>query len=202
MCLPGACCLQWSSQARVHLQSALCPHFAHATTVGLYESLLGIRRLSTVTADSVLHCFFIDRQRILAASQSSNAVADFIWKVCQDAHLLSPQPPYAGLSSHTLLTLQPPDWSRLVAQSLLGLLRDCSCPSLALCYPLFMHPSQPALSAILRAYTARLLMCTHVASFAPGKGVLTLQGPICASGAPLLARGSLLLPTVMTLAWC
>jgi len=68
-------------QARVHLQSALCPHFAHGTTVGLYETLLGIPRLSTVAADSVLHCFFIERQRIEAASKSSNAVADFLWKV-------------------------------------------------------------------------------------------------------------------------
>ncbi|CAI5938932.1 unnamed protein product [Closterium sp. NIES-64] len=77
---------KWTSaraeaEAEAHGHRFIPPLFAHGSSVGLYETLRGCAYMSTVAADSVLHCFFIDRQRIMDAAGSSDAIEDFLWKV-------------------------------------------------------------------------------------------------------------------------
>eukprot|EP00252_Welwitschia_mirabilis_P008895 TRINITY_DN21146_c0_g1_i2.p1 TRINITY_DN21146_c0_g1~~TRINITY_DN21146_c0_g1_i2.p1 ORF type:complete len:1146 (+),score=210.80 TRINITY_DN21146_c0_g1_i2:272-3709(+) len=71
--------VQWKSKSIEH-RHFLHPTFSHGSTVGLYESLTGRPYLCELTADSVLHCFFIEKENILSALRSTPAIEDFLWK--------------------------------------------------------------------------------------------------------------------------
>ncbi|CAI6006309.1 unnamed protein product [Closterium sp. NIES-65] len=105
------CALQWTSkaaeaEAEAHGQHLIPPLFAHGSSVGLYETLRGCAHQYSVTADSVLHCFFIDRQRIMAAKSSSDAIEDFLWKesCLEVARVVRPME-FGLLSMHDLRVL-------------------------------------------------------------------------------------------------
>ncbi|CAI5469301.1 unnamed protein product [Closterium sp. Yama58-4] len=142
---------QWTSaraeaEAEAHGHRFIPPLFAHGSSVGLYETLRGCTYMSTVTADSVLHCFFIDRQRIMDAASSSDAIEDFLWKesCLEVVRVLQPEE-FGALSMHELrvlltdsahlLTCRPGDTLDLlpsqVAVLLLGSVRpvDLSLPN-------------------------------------------------------------------------
>ncbi|CAI5478764.1 unnamed protein product [Closterium sp. Yama58-4] len=102
---------KWTSvraeaEAEAHGQRFIPPLFAHGSSVGLYETLRGCAYMSTVTADSVLHCFFIDRQRIMDAAGSSDAIEDFLWKesCLEVVRVLQPEE-FGALSMHELRVL-------------------------------------------------------------------------------------------------
>ncbi|GJP65109.1 hypothetical protein CLOP_g22013, partial [Closterium sp. NIES-67] len=102
---------KWTSkaaeaEAEAHGQHLIPPLFAHGSSVGLYETLRGCAHQYSVVADSVLHCFFIDRQRILAAKDSSDAIQDFLWKesCLEVARVLRPME-FGALSMHDLRVL-------------------------------------------------------------------------------------------------
>lgn len=58
----------------------LHPTFSHGSTLGLYEVLTGKPWLCDLSADSVVHCFFIEATHILSASRSSHETEEFFWK--------------------------------------------------------------------------------------------------------------------------
>ncbi|CAI5527564.1 unnamed protein product [Closterium sp. Naga37s-1] len=103
---------KWTSkaaeaEAEAHGQHLIPPLFAHGSSVGLYETLRGCAHQYSVTADSVLHCFFIDRQRIMAAKSSSAAIEDFLWKqesCLEVARVVRPME-FGMLSMHDLRVL-------------------------------------------------------------------------------------------------
>ncbi|CAI7855030.1 unnamed protein product [Closterium sp. NIES-54] len=102
---------KWTSaraeaEAEAHGHRFIPPLFAHGSSVGLYETLRGCAYMSTVAADSVLHCFFIDRQRIMDAAGSSDAIEDFLWKesCLEVVRVLQPQE-FGALSMHELRVL-------------------------------------------------------------------------------------------------
>ncbi|CAI7743662.1 unnamed protein product [Closterium sp. NIES-54] len=102
---------KWTSkaaeaEAEAHGQHLIPPLFAHGSSVGLYETLRGCAHQYSVMADSVLHCFFIDRQRIMAAKSSSDAIEDFLWKesCLEVARVVRPME-FGILSMHDLRVL-------------------------------------------------------------------------------------------------
>ncbi|CAI5517513.1 unnamed protein product [Closterium sp. Naga37s-1] len=102
---------KWTSkaaeaEAEAHGQHLIPPLFAHGSSVGLYETLRGCAHQYSVTADSVLHCFFIDRQRIMAAKSSSAAIEDFLWKEsCLEVARVVRPVEFGLLSMHDLRVL-------------------------------------------------------------------------------------------------
>eukprot|EP01018_Ginkgo_biloba_P028675 Gb_12290 [translate_table: standard] len=73
--------VKWKSKniANRHL---LHPTFSHGSTLGLYEALTGKPHLCDLIADSVVHCFFIEREKVLSAIRSTPAIEDFFWQEC------------------------------------------------------------------------------------------------------------------------
>ncbi|KAG0600449.1 hypothetical protein M758_11G035100 [Ceratodon purpureus] len=54
--------------------------FSHGSTLGLYEVLTGKPYLCDIVPDSVVHCFFIERSRILLIQKEHPELEDFLWQ--------------------------------------------------------------------------------------------------------------------------
>ncbi|MCO5555569.1 hypothetical protein L7F22_009114 [Adiantum nelumboides] len=71
--------VQWNNRASQgkHL---LHPTFSHGSTLGLYEVLTGKPYLCNLTADSVVHCFFLEASQILSALRTRPEVEESFWR--------------------------------------------------------------------------------------------------------------------------
>ncbi|GLJ39011.1 hypothetical protein SUGI_0795200 [Cryptomeria japonica] len=71
--------VRWKSKsiAERHL---LHPTFSHGSTLGLYEALTGKTHMCDLIADSVVHCFFIETEKILSALRLTPDIEDFFWQ--------------------------------------------------------------------------------------------------------------------------
>lgn len=72
--------MQWSSKDLTSKHS-LHPIFSHGSTLGLYEVLIGKPYICDMIADSVIHCFFLETEKILALLASDPSIEDFLWQV-------------------------------------------------------------------------------------------------------------------------
>ncbi|CAI5491589.1 unnamed protein product [Closterium sp. Naga37s-1] len=185
---------KWTSaraeaEAEAHGHRFIPPLFAHGSSVGLYETLRGCAYMSTVAADSVLHCFFIDRQRIMDAAGSSDAIEDFLWKesCLEVVRVLQPEE-FGALSMHELrvlltdsahlLTCRPGDTLDLlpsqVAVLLLGSVR-----------PVDLSLANASASASAIPFSGSALAASH-----PGSDADVVQGGDPGEGDRLLGGGS------------
>eukprot|EP00249_Psilotum_nudum_P020794 c27850_g1_i1 orf=499-4035(-) len=71
--------VKWSNTTSA-CQHLLHPTFSHGSTLGLYEVLTGKPHLCDLVADSMVHCFFIEASKILAALRSTPHVEGFFWQ--------------------------------------------------------------------------------------------------------------------------
>lgn len=72
--------IQWESKVLKN-KHALHPTFTHGSTLGLHEVLIGKPYICDMITDSVVHCFFIDTEKILSLFKSDPAIEDFLWQV-------------------------------------------------------------------------------------------------------------------------
>lgn len=84
--------MQWVSE-RLKNKHALHPSFSHGSTLGLYEVLTGKSYFCDIITDSVVHCFFIEAEKIFALVPNS-AAEDFLWQVfcyltCIQFHIIA-----------------------------------------------------------------------------------------------------------------
>ncbi|XP_026662993.1 sodium/hydrogen exchanger 7 isoform X2 [Phoenix dactylifera] len=84
--------VKWTSKSLSNKHS-LHPTFSHGTTLGLYEVLTGKPYICDMITDSVVHCFFIETEKILSLLGSGPVVEDFLWQesAMVIAKLLLPQ---------------------------------------------------------------------------------------------------------------
>ncbi|MQL85489.1 hypothetical protein Taro_018016, partial [Colocasia esculenta] len=84
--------VKWASE---HLSShhSLHPTFSHGSTLGLYEVLMGKPYICDMITESVVHCLFIESEKILTLQKSDPAVENFLWQesAIVVAKLLLPQ---------------------------------------------------------------------------------------------------------------
>ncbi|XP_074582072.1 sodium/hydrogen exchanger 8-like [Curcuma longa] len=71
--------VKWTSKKLTN-KHASHPTFSHGTTLGLYEVLIGKAFICDMVTDSVVHCFFIDSEKILSLLRSDPAIEDFLWQ--------------------------------------------------------------------------------------------------------------------------
>ncbi|XP_042385267.1 sodium/hydrogen exchanger 8-like isoform X2 [Zingiber officinale] len=71
--------VKWTSKKLAN-EHALHPTFSHGTTLGLYEVLIGKPYICDMVTDSVVHCFFINSEKILSLLRSDSAIEDFLWQ--------------------------------------------------------------------------------------------------------------------------
>lgn len=64
----------------VQNKNLLHPTFTHGSTLGLYEVLVGKPYICDIVTDSVVLCFFIEAEKILAVIRSDPVVEDFFWQ--------------------------------------------------------------------------------------------------------------------------
>lgn len=69
------------------------PILSHGSTLGLYEVLIGKPYICDMITDSVVHCFFIETEKIEQLCQSDPSVEAFLWQesALVAARLLLPQ---------------------------------------------------------------------------------------------------------------
>ncbi|XP_010936832.1 sodium/hydrogen exchanger 8 isoform X2 [Elaeis guineensis] len=84
--------VKWTSKSLSNKHS-LHPTFSHGTTLGLYEVLTGKPYICDMITDSVVHCFFIETEKILSLLGSGPPIEDFLWQesAIVIAKLLLPQ---------------------------------------------------------------------------------------------------------------
>ncbi|KAL6001019.1 Son of sevenless 1 [Asimina triloba] len=84
--------VKWSSK-NLRNRHSLHPTFSHGSTLGLYEVLIGKPYICDIVTDSVVHCFFIETEKILQVLGSDLSVEEFLWQECAIviAKLLLPQ---------------------------------------------------------------------------------------------------------------
>ncbi|KAL2557784.1 Sodium/hydrogen exchanger 7 [Forsythia ovata] len=70
--------VKWESK-HMNNKHLLHPTFTHGSTLGLYEVLARKPYICDIVTDSVVLCFFIETEKILAALGSDPAVEDFFW---------------------------------------------------------------------------------------------------------------------------
>ncbi|XP_073024492.1 sodium/hydrogen exchanger 7-like isoform X7 [Primulina eburnea] len=80
--------VKWSSKITCN-KPLLHPIFTHGSTLGLYEVLAQKPYICDIVTDSVVLCFFIETEKILAALRSDPAVEDFFWRVLEKEVSLS-----------------------------------------------------------------------------------------------------------------
>lgn len=71
--------VKWSSRS-ISNKHLLRPTFAHGSTLGIYEALAEKPYLCDIVTDSVVHCFFIETEKIHSALRSNPDVEDFFWQ--------------------------------------------------------------------------------------------------------------------------
>lgn len=84
--------VKWTSKSLSNKHS-LHPTFSHGSTLGLYEMLTGKPYICDIITDSVVHCFFIETEKILPLIGSDPLIEDFLWQesAIVIAKLLLPQ---------------------------------------------------------------------------------------------------------------
>ncbi|KAK2999720.1 hypothetical protein RJ639_023625, partial [Escallonia herrerae] len=71
--------VKWEMKCTQNWHS-LHPTFTHGSTLGLYEVLTGKPYVCDIITDSVVLCFFVEAEKILAVLRSDPAVEDFLWQ--------------------------------------------------------------------------------------------------------------------------
>ncbi|XP_051144686.1 sodium/hydrogen exchanger 8 isoform X2 [Andrographis paniculata] len=71
--------VKWSSKS-ISDKHLLRPILAHGSTLGLYEVLAEKPHICDIVTDSVVHCFFVETEKIRSAVRSDTAVEDFFWR--------------------------------------------------------------------------------------------------------------------------
>lgn len=71
--------VKWASKSLSNRHS-LHPTFSHGSTLGLYEVLTGKPYICDMITDSVVHCFFIETEKILTLLRSDPVIEDFLWQ--------------------------------------------------------------------------------------------------------------------------
>uniref|UniRef100_A0A0D9Y1X9 Cyclic nucleotide-binding domain-containing protein n=1 Tax=Leersia perrieri TaxID=77586 RepID=A0A0D9Y1X9_9ORYZ len=71
--------VKWTSQ-RISRRHSLDPILSHGSTLGLYEVLIGKPYICDMITDSVVHCFFIEAEKIEQLRQSDPSVEIFLWQ--------------------------------------------------------------------------------------------------------------------------
>lgn len=71
---------QWTSQ-RLSSRHSLDPILSHGSTLGLYEVLVGKPYICEMVTDSVVHCFFVEAEKIEQLRQSDPSIEFFLWQV-------------------------------------------------------------------------------------------------------------------------
>jgi CRP-like cAMP-binding protein len=74
------CIDQWTSQ-RLSSKHSLDPILSHGSTLGLYEVLVGKPYICEMVTDSVVHCFFVEAEKIEELRQSDPSIEFFLWQV-------------------------------------------------------------------------------------------------------------------------
>nr|BAX01505.1 salt overly sensitive [Bassia scoparia] len=84
--------VKWESKM-IRTKHSLHPTFTHGSTLGLYEVLIGKPYICDMITDSVVHCFFIEAEKIEQLRQSDPSIEHFFWKesVIVLAKVLLPQ---------------------------------------------------------------------------------------------------------------
>ncbi|XP_010276296.1 PREDICTED: sodium/hydrogen exchanger 8 [Nelumbo nucifera] len=84
--------VKWTSKS-LKSKHSLHPTFSHGSTLGLYEVLTGKPYICDIITDSVVHCFFLETEKILSLLRSDPSVEEFLWKesVIIIAKLMLPQ---------------------------------------------------------------------------------------------------------------
>ncbi|KAL8157682.1 sodium/hydrogen exchanger 8-like [Apium graveolens] len=84
--------VKWASRS-IRNKHALHPTFTHGSSLGLYEVVNGKPYICDMITDSVVLCFFIEAEKILALLSSDPAIEDFLWQESATvlAKLLLPQ---------------------------------------------------------------------------------------------------------------
>ncbi|KAL5721973.1 Son of sevenless 1 [Ranunculus cassubicifolius] len=84
--------VKWTSR-NLRNKHALHPTFSHGSSLGLYEVLVGKSHICSMITDSVVHCFFIESEKILSMLSSDPKIEDLLWQesVIVVAKLLLPQ---------------------------------------------------------------------------------------------------------------
>ena len=59
------------------------PILSHGSTLGLYEVLIGKPYICDMITDSVVHCFFIEAEKIDELRHSDPSIEVFLWQVIQ-----------------------------------------------------------------------------------------------------------------------
>ncbi|XP_078171756.1 sodium proton exchanger, putative (NHX7) (SOS1) [Carex rostrata] len=71
--------VKWRSTS-LSTKHALHPVFSHSSTLGLYEVLSGKPYICDMITDSVVHCFFIEAEKIQILQKSDPAIEGFLWQ--------------------------------------------------------------------------------------------------------------------------
>ncbi|KAM0849196.1 hypothetical protein ACQ4PT_053881 [Festuca glaucescens] len=71
--------VKWTSQ-RLSTRHSLDPILSHGSTLGLYEALVGKPYICDIITESVVHCFFIEAEKIEQLRQSDPSIEDFMWQ--------------------------------------------------------------------------------------------------------------------------
>lgn len=71
--------VKWSSNTFINRHS-LHPTFSHGSTLGLYEALIGKPYICDMITDSVVHCFFLEIEKIRSLLSSDPSIEDFLWQ--------------------------------------------------------------------------------------------------------------------------
>nr|CAD20320.1 putative Na/H antiporter [Cymodocea nodosa] len=71
--------VKWASKTLSNRQS-LHPTFLHGSTLGLYEVLVGKPFICDMITDSLVHCFFIEAEKIVPLLRSDPDIEEFLWQ--------------------------------------------------------------------------------------------------------------------------
>ncbi|XP_031491543.1 sodium/hydrogen exchanger 8 isoform X2 [Nymphaea colorata] len=71
--------VKWTSKS-LRNRHSMHPTFSHGSTLGLYEALVGKPYLCDIVTDSVVHCFFIETEKILSVLRSNPSLEEFFWQ--------------------------------------------------------------------------------------------------------------------------
>ncbi|XP_024527647.1 sodium/hydrogen exchanger 8 [Selaginella moellendorffii] len=71
--------VKWSKR-NLDKNRSLHPVFAHGSTLGLYEVLMGMPYLCELTADSVVQCFFLEASKVLSICRSEPRLEHYFWQ--------------------------------------------------------------------------------------------------------------------------
>ncbi|MCL7028425.1 hypothetical protein MKW94_017369 [Papaver nudicaule] len=84
--------VKWGSK-NIRNKDSLHPTFSHGSSLGLYEVLNGKPYICDLITDSVVHCFFVESEKILCLLKEDLAVEDILWQesVLVIAKILLPQ---------------------------------------------------------------------------------------------------------------